>query len=107
LIELKIVIEVVRVAEVENIIFITLTTYYNPYNIYNMIEIFKTNVKNKRLASRVLKTLHANLPGYLFNFDLEDCDRILRAQSRGITIETSRIIGIAKDCRIEICVFED
>jgi len=107
LIELKIVIEVIRVAEVENIIFTTLTTYYNPYNIYNMIEIFKTNVKNKRLAGRVLKTLHANLPGYLFNFDLEDCDRILRAQSRGFIIETTRIIGIAKDCCIEISVFED
>jgi hypothetical protein len=72
-----------------------------------MVEIFKTNVKNKRLADKVLKTLHANLPGYLFNFDLEDCDRILRAQSRGITIETARIIRMAKDCCIEICVFED
>jgi len=72
-----------------------------------MVEIFKTNVKNKRLAGRVLRILHANLPGYLFNFDLEDCDRILRAQSKGIIIETARIIRIAKDCCIEISVFED
>ncbi len=72
-----------------------------------MVEIFKTNVKNKKLAEKVLKILHANLPGYLFNFDLEDCDRILRAQSRGIIIETARIIRIAKDCRIEISLFED
>jgi hypothetical protein len=72
-----------------------------------MVEIFKTNVKNKRLADKVLKTLHTNLPDHLFNFDLEDCDRILRAQSRGIIIETARIITIAKDCYIEISLFED
>jgi hypothetical protein len=72
-----------------------------------MIEIFKTNVTNKRLASRVLKTLRTSLPCYHFNFDLEDCDRILRAQSTGEPIEITSIIKIVKDQYIEIRLFED
>jgi hypothetical protein len=71
-----------------------------------MVEIFKTNVTNERLASRVLKTLRAGLPCYHFNFDLEDCDRILRAQSAGEPIENARVIKIVKDCRVEISLFE-
>jgi hypothetical protein len=72
-----------------------------------MVEIFRTNVNNRRLADRVLKTLRANLPAYRFNFDLDDCDRILRAQSAGIPIETTRVIRIVKDHSVKINVFED
>jgi hypothetical protein len=71
-----------------------------------MVEIFKTNVTNKRLASRVLKTLHASLPCYHFNFDLEDCDRILRAQSADEPIEIALVIKIVKDCRVDVGLFE-
>jgi len=71
-----------------------------------MVEIFKTNVKNKRLAGRIVKRLKADFPSHHFNFDLEDCDRILRVQTGGIEIEASRIIGIVKDERVEICLFE-
>jgi hypothetical protein len=71
-----------------------------------MVEIFKTNVTNKRLASRVLKTLHTSLPCYNFNFDLEDCDRILRAQSAGEPIEIARVVKIVKDCRVEVSLLE-
>jgi hypothetical protein len=72
-----------------------------------MVEIFRTNVNNRRLADRVLKTLRANLPAYRFNFDLDDCDRILRAQSEGAAIETTSVIRIVRDHCIEITVFED
>jgi hypothetical protein len=72
-----------------------------------MVEIFRTNVNNRKLADRVLKTLRANLPAYRFNFDLDDCDRILRAQSEGAPIETTSVISIVKNHCIEISVFED
>ncbi len=72
-----------------------------------MVEIFRTNVNNRRLADRVLKTLRANLPAYLFNFDLDDCDRILRAQSAGTPIETTKVIRIVEGHSVEISVFED
>ena len=59
-----------------------------------MVEIFKTNVNNKKQAAKVLKTLNTNLPAYFFNFDLDDCDRILRVKSSGPPIETIRIIKL-------------
>jgi hypothetical protein len=71
-----------------------------------MVEIFKTNVTNKKLAEKVLKTLHARLPAYHFNFDLEDCDRILRAQSEVVSMDVANIVQIVNDQRVEICLFE-
>jgi hypothetical protein len=72
-----------------------------------MIEIFKTNVANKRLANRVLKSLHANMPACSFNFDLDDCDRILRAQCLVSKFEAGKIIMIAEEYAIEISLLED
>jgi hypothetical protein len=72
-----------------------------------MVEIFKTNVNNKKLAKKVLKTLHAHLPAYCFNFDLDDCDRILRAQSPGIPVEITRIIQIVREHQIRISLLGD
>ena len=72
-----------------------------------MIEIFKTNVSNKRMANGMLKILHVNLPACVFNFDLDDCDRILRAQGVKCNEEVARIIQLLKDQNIEICLFED
>jgi len=47
-----------------------------------MIAIFKTDVKNKQLAERVLNALYSIWPGCCFNFDLDDCDSILRVQCK-------------------------
>jgi len=43
-----------------------------------MIEIFKTNVRNKTQARQVVDSLKAIFNGAKINFDLTDCDRILR-----------------------------
>jgi hypothetical protein len=72
-----------------------------------MVEIFKTNVNNKQLANKVLKTLHSSLPGCCFNFDLDDCDHILRVQSEGCSVEIKRIIQIVMAQSVEISLFED
>jgi hypothetical protein len=72
-----------------------------------MIEIFKTNISNKRLAGRVLKALHRQLPAYTFNFDLDDCDRILRVQTQAADIAVIDIINVVKSCRAEIQLFVD
>lgn len=72
-----------------------------------MVEIFKTNVKNKKVANQLLKMLHSQLPACHFNFDLDDCNRILRAQSEGCLIETHSIIQIVREHSIEICWLED
>jgi hypothetical protein len=72
-----------------------------------MVEIFKTNVTNKRVASSLLKSLHQQLPACRFNFDLDDCDRILRAESECLVAEITKIIQIVKEQNIEIRLFED
>ena len=81
--------------------------YTGSINLENMVEIFKTSVNSKKQANKVLKTLSARLPSYCFNFDLDDCDRILRAQSSHIPIETTTIIQVVKDQDIKISLFED
>ena len=43
-----------------------------------MIEIFKTNIENAAQAVALLAILHHRLPSAEINFDLEDCDSILR-----------------------------
>jgi hypothetical protein len=72
-----------------------------------MIEIFKTNVSNKKLAAKILRTLRARLPGCVFNFDLEDCDRILRVQSDGMPLCLNEIIIVVEECSVEISLFVD
>ena len=43
-----------------------------------MIEVFKTNVSDKEQASTLLDLLTQQFPGNKINFDLHDCDKILR-----------------------------
>ena len=45
-----------------------------------MIEIFKTNVENPGQAETLLALLHCYLPSAEINFDLDDCDNILRVK---------------------------
>ena len=45
-----------------------------------MIEIFKTNVENERQAESLLVLLRRHFPSAEINFDLDDCDRILRVK---------------------------
>lgn len=46
-----------------------------------MIEVFKTDIKNKTTAKAIIKILKQSFPTSNFNFDLNDCDKILRITS--------------------------
>ena len=46
-----------------------------------MIYIFKTSVKTKSQVKRLKPHINTVLPHEKWNFDLEDCDRILRIDS--------------------------
>jgi len=52
-----------------------------------MVEVFKTNVNNRREAQKLVMLLQDNFPGSRINFDLEDCDRILRVEAVMICVE--------------------
>lgn len=43
-----------------------------------MIEIFKTNVQNKTQAKKIISLLNQMFSEAKINFDLSDCDKILR-----------------------------
>jgi len=45
-----------------------------------MTEIFKTNVQNKTQAKHILSSLNSLFAEARINFDLQDCDKILRVQ---------------------------
>jgi len=46
-----------------------------------MIEVFKTNISCPEKALQLVQQIHKSFSGYKANFDLEDCDRILRIVS--------------------------
>ncbi len=46
-----------------------------------MIEVFKTNIKFKKDARKIMLLLSTKLENHKINFDLSDCDKILRIES--------------------------
>jgi len=46
-----------------------------------MIEVFRTNVNDQMNAAMIVSRIHQNFVLYEANFDLQDCDRILRVKS--------------------------
>lgn len=50
-----------------------------------MIEVFKTNVLEKRDSLRLIEKLATMLPEACIHFDLEDCDKILRIEAEIIS----------------------
>lgn len=67
-----------------------------------MVEVFKTNVKQKRQAKRLLNILSQQFPLCRINFDLEDCDKILRVEGNNIRHEkiTALVTGHGYQCDI-------
>lgn len=72
-----------------------------------MVEVFKTNVNDKDLALAMIEMIHKTFDGYRANFDLEDCDRILRIESRQNDIEPSMVIGLLGDYGFRAEVLDD
>ena len=46
-----------------------------------MVEVFKTNVTEAGDAEMLLRKIHDCFKNYSINFDLDDCDKILRVES--------------------------
>ena len=57
-----------------------------------MVEVFKTNVQSNREARLIIQKLAEEFPEHRINFDLSDCDKILRVQ--GNAIKETKIIHI-------------
>jgi hypothetical protein len=63
--------------------------------------IFKTNVSNKRKVSKVKPLLASVNAIKQWNFDLEDCDKVLRIESIGLNTRyvESLLQNAGFDCR--------
>jgi hypothetical protein len=54
------------------------------YKHMKKVEIFKTNIPNREKALELTEILNRHFPKHKINFDLEDCDRILRIEGKPI-----------------------
>lgn len=68
-----------------------------------VVEVFKTNVTDDQ-AAPALDHLKALMPAAKINFDLEDCDRILRVEAAAVCIQ--KVIDLMTSLRIECAVLE-
>lgn len=55
-----------------------------------IVEIFKTNVQKESERDYVIAIIQSQFPDYKINFDLEDCDKILRVE--GIDIQCENVM---------------
>jgi hypothetical protein len=62
---------------------------------YAMMEIFKTNVRKISQAKKLVGLLVVHFPGSKINFDLSDCDKILRVEGKDFMPE--KIVLIVKE----------
>ena len=60
-----------------------------------MVEVFKTNVQKKAQSKMLVCILSEAFPSFKINFDLSDCDKVLRVE--GDTMEAFRIIMLVKE----------
>jgi hypothetical protein len=62
-----------------------------------MVEVFKTNVTDSYHAQVLIAAIHKAHSDYLANFDLDDCDRILRIDCNSAQVQPSSVIAILND----------
>lgn len=55
-----------------------------------VVEVFKTNVQKESDKNYIMAVIHTHFPDYRINFDLEDCDKILRVE--GVELQCDNII---------------
>ena len=52
-----------------------------------IVEVFKTNVFEENEARQLVSKLLVHFPQFKINFDLQDCDKILRVEGKEISPE--------------------
>lgn len=52
-----------------------------------MVEVFKTNVQEASTANKIISLLLQQFPCCKINFDLHDCDKILRVEGKDFIVE--------------------
>lgn len=72
-----------------------------------MVEVFKTNVEDCDHATWIIDHIHKRFTNYKANFDLEDCDNILRVKFIDASIESQYIINLVQDMGFYAEILQD
>ena len=67
-----------------------------------IVEVFKTNIESFVKAELLLQELKKLLPHAKINFDLDDCDHILRIEALHSEIDVGEVIDYVKNIGVEI-----
>ena len=62
-----------------------------------MVEVFKTNVDCEHLAIKIVNVLYGKFHCHKVNFDLEDCDNILRIESNNGTLKVTELLQFLRE----------
>jgi len=69
-----------------------------------MIEVFKTNVETASDATNIVQVLLHYFPGSRINFDLQDCDKILRVEGKHFSID--KVVLLLKENGFHCAILE-
>ncbi len=72
-----------------------------------MIEVYKTNILKKKQAKEIKKQIKNKFPNYCVDFDLEDCDHILRIETFNETLDNDAIINSVQKQDFDIEILTD
>jgi len=74
-----------------------------------MVEVFKTDVNDKAAATVLIDQIHENFRHCRANFDLDDCDRILRVAGIACESEIYQILNLVRDfgCNAQVLPDDD
>ncbi len=72
-----------------------------------MVEVFTTNVVEKSEAALLVEQIESSFPDYKANFDLEDCDRILRIKFDTGAVDAERVIKFLSTFGYKISLLPD
>ena len=71
--------------------------YGKDQTMHTMIEVFKTDVTERDHANMLIDLIHQSFGAYKANFDLEDCDKILRVKCTTGLVQSSLLIDFLRD----------
>ena len=72
-----------------------------------MVEVFKTNVADGFAADLLIEEIQLTFETYQANFDLDDCDLILRVKSASKDVDATAIILLLNKSGFEASVLPD
>jgi hypothetical protein len=72
-----------------------------------MVEVFKTSVMDSADAKMLVDQIQQNFIDYKVNFDLEDCDKILRVKCTTGTIHSRQLIDFISSFGFTIEILHD